>query len=186
MTEQTLSRSPEPDITGVGWEALARAQGSAQTQGVALRADIASMMLWLAADPERVTLVLQSLLDNAIRFSPIGGMVGLQIHEHADSIQPSISDERIGLPDEQFQRVFEQFYPIDSSPTRHFEGAGLGLSIAKRIVEAHGGRIWATSSLGKGSTFRFTLPRSLPAESQGVTKADADNSRRPRVSRYHD
>ena len=185
MTEQTLSRSPEPDITGVGWEALARAQGSAQTQGVALRADIASMMLWLAADPERVTLVLQSLLDNAIRFSPIGGMVGLQIHEHADSIQPSISDERIGLPDEQFQRVFEQFYPIDSSPTRHFEGAGLGLGIEQRIIEAHGGRIWASSNTGKGNALFCTLPRSLPAETQEVSEDDADGSQRPRISRYH-
>jgi signal transduction histidine kinase len=74
-------------------------------------------------------------------------------------IRVSVSDTGIGMPADQLERIFERFYQVDGSASRRFGGTGLGLAIVKRIVEAHGGRIWATSEMGRGSTFTFELPK---------------------------
>jgi signal transduction histidine kinase len=74
-------------------------------------------------------------------------------------VQASVSDTGIGIPADQLDRIFERFYQVDGSATRKFGGAGLGLAIVQRIIEAHGGRIWVESELGRGSTFSFTLPK---------------------------
>jgi len=103
------------------------------------------------------------LLNNAIKFSPSGGEVRVHLEEHPDYIQVAVSDKGIGIAQEQLDRIFDRFYQVDGSATRCFEGTGLGLAITKRIVEAHGGRIWVKSRMGKGSTFFFTLPKSRQA-----------------------
>jgi signal transduction histidine kinase len=76
-----------------------------------------------------------------------------------EKLQVSVSDSGIGIPEDKLGRVFERFYQVDGSATRKFGGAGLGLAIVRRIVEAHGGRIWVESQVGRGSTFSFTLPK---------------------------
>ena len=74
-------------------------------------------------------------------------------------VEASISDNGIGIPAGELEKIFERFYQVDGSTTRRFGGTGLGLAIVKRIVEAHGGRVWAESEQGRGSTFFFTLPK---------------------------
>jgi two-component system sensor histidine kinase VicK len=111
------------------------------------------------ADRDRVNQVLDNLIGNAIKFSPQGGTITLRLEDAGEMLQVSVSDSGIGIPQDQIERIFERFYQVDGSATRKFGGAGLGLAIVKRIVEAHGGRIWASSRLGQGSTFSFTLPK---------------------------
>jgi two-component system sensor histidine kinase VicK len=117
-------------------------------------------------------LVFQHLLENAIKFSPDGGSVQVVIEDQAECIQVAVSDQGIGIPQDQLDRIFERFYQIDSSLKRQFEGTGLGLTIAKRIVEAHGGRIWVKSRLGKGSVFYFDIPKSGLRQGRDTRNAD--------------
>jgi len=81
------------------------------------------------------------------------------VWDAGDTVEASISDTGIGIPEGELEKIFERFYQVDGSTTRRFGGTGLGLAIVKRIVEAHGGRVWAESELGRGSTFFFTLPK---------------------------
>jgi two-component system sensor histidine kinase BaeS len=110
------------------------------------------------ADPLRVQRVLANLVQNALRHTPADGTIFISAREAGNAVQIDVSDTGEGLPAEETVRVFERFYRADRSRWRGSGGAGLGLSIAKGIVEAHGGRIWAENNDGQGATFSFTLP----------------------------
>jgi len=110
------------------------------------------------ADRERVHQVLFNLLDNAVRFTPMGGRVTVTASAHNGSIDVAVVDTGPGIAAEHLPRVFERFYRVDASRSRDDGGTGIGLAIARSVVEAHGGRIWAESEPGKGSTFTFELP----------------------------
>jgi signal transduction histidine kinase len=117
------------------------------------------------ADPERIHQVLFNLLDNAFRFTPDGGSVRVRAVRANGACEVSVEDTGPGIPKEHLPLVFERFYRVDPSRSRDDGGTGIGLAIARSIVDAHGGRIWAESVEGKGSTFRFELPltgRPLP------------------------
>ncbi len=107
------------------------------------------------ADSRRIQQVLMNLLHNAIKFTPDGGHVTIRAAVAAPEMLISVSDTGIGIPADELTRIFERFYKTDHA--RADEGTGLGLAIAKHIVQGHGGRIWAESIEGKGSTFYFTL-----------------------------
>jgi PAS domain S-box-containing protein len=111
------------------------------------------------ADPRRARQVLRNLVENAVKYTPEGGPVTISARVLSDFVQISVADQGIGIEAEQLENVFDRFYQVDSASTRKVGGSGLGLSICKAIVEAHGGRIWAESKLGTGSTFHFTLPQ---------------------------
>jgi len=113
------------------------------------------------ADPRRVTQVLRNLLDNAVKYSPSGGLVVVRGEVHEPEVVLSVADQGEGIAPEHLNRLFEKFFRIKSGLGRHVVGTGLGLPIARTIVESHGGRIWAESQLGQGTTFYFTIPRSL-------------------------
>ncbi len=108
-------------------------------------------------DEQRISQVLMNLVGNAIKFTE-QGKVEVEATASNDTFVVSVSDTGPGLSEADQQRIFEEFHQVDASSTRKKGGTGLGLSIAKRIVEMHGGRIWVESTLGKGSTFSFTLP----------------------------
>jgi two-component system phosphate regulon sensor histidine kinase PhoR len=102
--------------------------------------------------------VLQNLLDNAIQYTPPGGRisVGAELCEREAVI--TVADTGIGIPLADQERIFERFYRVDAARSREAGGTGLGLSIAKHIVEAHGGRLWVESTVGRGSKFFFSIP----------------------------
>jgi two-component system, NtrC family, sensor kinase len=108
-------------------------------------------------DEQRITQVLTNLVGNAIKFTEVGE-VGVQVTSTNGAFMVAVSDTGAGIAEADQQKVFEEFQQADSSNTRKKGGTGLGLTIAKKIIEMHGGRIWVESSLGAGSTFQFTLP----------------------------
>ncbi|HTZ17202.1 MAG TPA: ATP-binding protein [Dissulfurispiraceae bacterium] len=114
----------------------------------------------IIADGTRLKQVLYNLIDNAIKFTPEGGRIYIDVFMNADKkfLIFSVKDTGIGIPDEQQNMLFQPFMQLDSSYAKKYEGTGLGLSLCKKIVELHGGYIWAESEPGKGSKFSFTCP----------------------------
>jgi signal transduction histidine kinase len=149
-------------LTDLARLALQGCEVTAAAAGIQLRAEVEPDLPTVVADRDRVNQVFDNLLANAIKFSPVGGTITIRLQQQDDAILASVTDTGIGIPPDQLHRVFERFYQVDGSATRRFGGAGVGLAIVKRIVEAHGGRIWVESELGKGSSFRFTIPRARP------------------------
>ena len=126
--------------------------------GVTLADDLPGDLPPVFADRERVHQVLFNLLDNAVRFTPTGGRVTVTASRHNGSVDVAVADTGPGISSEDLSRVFERFYRVDQSRSRDDGGTGIGLAIARSVVEAHGGRIWADSEPGRGSTFTFELP----------------------------
>ncbi|HEX8969171.1 MAG TPA: ATP-binding protein, partial [Chloroflexota bacterium] len=113
----------------------------------------------VSADQKRIYQVIQNLLTNAVKYSPAGGCITLSGRRERRELVLSISDEGLGMPAAELDRIFDRFHRVQSEVSRGIGGTGLGLAICKGLVEAHAGRIWAESAgEGKGSTFRFTLP----------------------------
>jgi signal transduction histidine kinase len=115
----------------------------------------------IVADKGRVQQVLDNILVNAIKFSPDGGTILLTMADEPEQIMVQIADQGIGLPADKVERIFERFYQVDGTSRRRFGGAGIGLAIVKRIVDAHEGKIWVESEVNQGSTFYFSLPKNL-------------------------
>jgi len=143
---------------------LLGAEVVARQAGITLKAEIPEGLPEVWGDRDRLYQVFDNLLDNAIKFSPDGGEVKVGVYDHGEYLCVEVSDTGIGIPAEELDNIFERFYQVDGSLTRRFGGAGIGLAIAKRIVEAHGGQIWACSEVGRGSTFFFTLPKASKCE----------------------
>ena len=116
------------------------------------------------ADPERILQVLRQLLDNATKYSPKGGLILLQGKMVEDKAVISVADEGVGIAPEDLNHLFDRFFRAKSNSGTQIIGTGLGLPISRAIVEAHGGRIWAESQLGRGSTFYFSLPLKGPSQ----------------------
>jgi signal transduction histidine kinase len=141
--------------------ALDRVRPVFAEKGLDLAAEIPATLPPIRADRDRVVQVLTNLLTNALRYTPAPGQVTLILSRAAGSgeLLFQVTDTGIGLAPEQLPHVFERFYRVDKSRSRAAGGSGIGLTIARALVEAMGGRIWATSAgPGQGSTFAFTLP----------------------------
>lgn len=120
-----------------------------------LELDLPDNLPDMSADAHRIDQAMSNLLGNAIKFTPEGGMIRVSGRRHNDEIVVTVTDTGPGISPEYLPKVFDWFW---QAPTSKHAGSGLGLSIAKGIVEAHGGRIWVESQLGKGSSFSFALP----------------------------
>jgi two-component system phosphate regulon sensor histidine kinase PhoR len=131
------------------------AENKKQSISVLLPSDLGP----LVGDPEKLIQVLINMLDNAIKYTPDHGKIGLEVRQAGDAIEISVSDTGIGIPKKDLSRIFERFYRVDQARSRELGGTGLGLSIVKHIIEAHGGKVSVESELGKGSRFVLTLPR---------------------------
>jgi signal transduction histidine kinase len=110
-------------------------------------------------DEVRLAQVLTNLLTNAIKYSPKGGIIKVSGRVLPSRIIITVSDQGIGIAPAEQARVFDAFYRVDDAPTRRTQGTGLGLYLAKAVVEAHGGQIWVESEPGHGAVFSFSLPR---------------------------
>jgi signal transduction histidine kinase len=137
-------------------QAIDGLQGVAERAGV--RMDNGATSVEVYADPDRVLQVLTNLLGNAVKFSPPGSVVRASAERRGRDVLFRVEDHGRGIPAEQLESVFERFRQVDASDARQKGGSGLGLAIARGIVQQHGGRIWAESVPGEGSTFHFTLP----------------------------
>ena len=131
-------------------------QATADAAGVTLRSDTAA--LTVLADADRIVQALVNLLGNAVKFSPRGAVVTLTVSPQDDDALFSVRDNGRGIPADRLEAIFERFRQVDASDAREKGGTGLGLPIARGIVEQHNGHMWAESRAGQGSTFRFTLP----------------------------
>jgi len=131
---------------------------AAESKGLSLSLEVRGPIPPLEGDRARLEQVMNNLLSNAIKFTPEGGEVWVRLAGRDDHIEVAVADTGIGIASEEMPRLFGKFFRASSAVERKIGGTGLGLFITKSIVELHGGRIWAESELGKGSTFRFTLP----------------------------
>jgi signal transduction histidine kinase len=125
---------------------------------VEVLSDLPSDLPEIEADAERVHQVIFNLVDNAVRFTPEGGEVRIEAHRRDGSVEVTVADTGVGIPAENLPRLFERFYRVDPARARGDGGTGIGLAIARSVVEAHGGTISAESEPGRGSTFTFDLP----------------------------
>ena len=149
----------EVPIAAIVAGTLDRLRLFAERQGVTLAADLPAELPPVRADAERVGQMLMNLLHNAVKFSPSGSRVTVGARAEAADVIVSVRDQGVGIPERELERIFERFYKVDRARARGKGGTGLGLAIARHIAEGHGGRIWAESEEGAGSTFSFTVPR---------------------------
>jgi two-component system OmpR family sensor kinase len=137
---------------------VSQAEVIARGKNISLRTDITEGLPEIEADGRRMEQVVANLLDNALNHTPSGGTVTVAVSPDKDGVLVSVADTGAGIPAEHLPYIFERFYKVDDARSRKTGGAGLGLAIAKQMVELHGGRIRVESEVGKGSKFSFTLP----------------------------
>jgi signal transduction histidine kinase/uncharacterized protein (DUF302 family) len=146
----------------------------ARQQGLALVTEGNKPAGLIQADHSKLKQVLYNLLSNAVKFTPAPGQVTLRVQDGADQLLVSVHDTGIGIKPQDLPKLFREFEQLDGSYTRRYQGTGLGLALCRRFVEMHGGRIWAESEFGQGSTFTFTIPRrseattTVPAASESA------------------
>lgn len=140
-------------------ESLVRsAEPLAEQRGVQLTARLDATLPLTSADPEKLETVIRNLVSNALKFTPQGGAVHVETRLQNDRLHLSVADTGIGIKPEDHSRIFDRFVQIDGSRSRAFSGTGLGLALARELIELHGGKIGLDSELGRGSTFWIELP----------------------------
>jgi signal transduction histidine kinase len=130
----------------------------AARHGITLQVDVDPRLGELVGDERKVKQVVLNLLSNAVKFTPEGGRISLKAHRLDGTVEIAVTDTGIGIAPEDQAAIFEEFRQVGSDEARKQEGTGLGLTLAKKFVDLHGGRIWVESAPGQGSTFTFTLP----------------------------
>lgn len=166
--------------TDVVERALGDIQPLIERKGLYLRREVAGDLPPVLADPVRLYQALMNLLTNATRFTERGGItVRMERVEHA--VRISVQDTGAGIPAGELSRLFKEFHQVHQTPTRESRGTGLGLCIAKSLIELHGGRIWVESTEGVGTTFHFVIPLQAP-ETPGEPLENGDGQRHSRVT----
>jgi len=145
------------DIVQLGQKVLEQNQVGAKAKNILLLMDIPETNYIVQSDQQKIHWVINQLVENAIKFTAPGGKISLDIHSLENNVQVSVRDSGMGIPSDRLEEVFEPFHQLDESTTRQQGGTGLGLSLARKIIEALGSSLNVTSSLGHGSTFTFLL-----------------------------
>jgi signal transduction histidine kinase len=143
-------------LAGLAGRAIETLNAIAQRRGISVELQ-AEEEFSVDVDAEQIERVFANLISNALKFSPDDARIVVSLRHDEERIEASVEDQGPGIPAQYLERVFEKFEQVPG--TRH-GGTGLGLTICRRFVEAHGGRIWAESAPGKGARFRFTIPKS--------------------------
>ena len=131
--------------------------------------------VWIEIDTDKMTQVIDNILNNAIKYSPDGGKITVSMKTTDDQMILSISDQGLGIPKEDLPKIFDRFYRVDKARSRAQGGTGLGLAIAKEIVKQHNGFIWAKSEYGKGSTFTIVLPYDKDAVKEEIWEDEVED-----------
>jgi two-component system sensor histidine kinase VicK len=139
-------------------EVVASFKDMASEQNITLTTESARDDLFVEADETKISIAVSNLVKNGITFTDAGGHVLVKSESLPGYVKVSVIDDGIGIPMKDLPHIFERFFQVESHLTRRHNGMGLGLSVAKVMIEMHGGRIWAESLEGKGSNFSFLLP----------------------------
>jgi len=162
-SQPDLPRAVSVDLAAIARKAVDLLMPAAQKKNQSLTADLARVPV-VVGNPDYLERAIANLIDNAVKYTPEGGQIIVSTREADAGALVEVSDNGIGIPAADLPRIFERFYRVDRSRSREMGGTGLGLSIVKHIVQAHGGSVDVTSVVGKGSTFRFTIPRPRDAK----------------------
>jgi len=157
-SEESLRRMVEVDLVAVVDEVVRERGDEAQTRGQTVNVACDRPRVLIRGDRDSLFQIIGNLLENAIKYSPRGETIEIEIEERADAGRVVVRDRGIGIPPDEVDRVFERFYRVDKARSREMGGTGLGLSIVKNLVGAMRGRIDLESELGKGSTFTVDFP----------------------------
>jgi CheY-like chemotaxis protein/anti-sigma regulatory factor (Ser/Thr protein kinase) len=158
----------------IGLASMALVGDTTKEKQVAFETIVSEATAWVRADERYLKQILVNLLGNAVKFTPDGGSVTLEIRASADTTMVDfiVSDTGIGISEEDLQRVFLPFVQVDSALSRNYGGTGLGLALVSRFVDLHGGRILVESELGKGSQFTVSIPRAEPPADEKAQSRD--------------
>lgn len=132
--------------------------GEKSEKNYTIKRDFTRRDIWVEVDTDKIQQVLDNIMNNAIKYSPDGGVITCRLVETHNHVIMSITDQGLGIPKEAISHVFDRFYRVDKARSRAQGGTGLGLAISKEVVQMHGGRIWVESREGEGSTFYISLP----------------------------
>jgi len=147
------------DIRAIVTEAVSELRLGVEEKNQSLRIQMPQEMMPIRGHPRRLRQAISNLVDNAVKYTPPGGEITVEVFDSESYITVNVIDSGPGIPLQDQPYVFDKFFRADSPETRGVSGTGLGLSIVKSVVEKHGGRVWLRSTVGSGSTFTLLLPR---------------------------
>ena len=155
-------RDQKVSLAKIVEDVLLTFQDEAKARKISLMSELGESPFYLDADEVKLGIALSNLVKNALQYTESGGHVTVKVQEEAGYFQVSVADDGIGIPAKDLPRVFERFFQVETHLTRRYGGMGLGLAVAKAMIELHNGRIWVESEEGKGSTFTVLIPREQP------------------------
>ena len=151
-------RSQKVSLAKIAEDTILNFQDEAKLRNITLKAEMKNSPFFADVDGSKIGIVFSNLVKNALQFTNPGGQITIGVEEDSGYMKVAVSDDGIGIPAKDLPRVFERFFQVEGHLTRRHGGMGLGLAVAKSMVELHGGRIWAESQEGRGSTLTFLLP----------------------------
>jgi signal transduction histidine kinase len=151
-------RNQKVSLTKIIDDVIVTFQDDARSRNITLQSKEQESLFHLEADEVKLSIALSNLVKNALQFTGTGGHVTIHAQQEGDDYKVSVADDGIGIPARDLPRIFERFFQVETHLTRRYGGMGLGLAVAKAMIELHNGRIWAESEEGKGSTFTFLVP----------------------------
>jgi signal transduction histidine kinase len=158
-------RSQKASLARIAQDTILSFQDEAKARNITLKAEMKDSPFFVDVDGAKIGIVFGNLVKNALQFTNPGGQITITVEEDSGFMKVSVHDNGVGIPAKDLPRIFERFFQVEEHLTRRHGGMGLGLSVAKSIVELHGGRIWAESQEAGGSTVTFLLP--VETENQG-------------------
>jgi len=158
-------RSHQVSLSKIAEDTILTFHDEAASRNITLKLDSDGSPFYVEADGVKISIAVSNLVKNAIQFTDSGGHITLKVAEESGYMKVSVIDDGIGIPPRDLPRVFERFFQVETHLTRRYGGMGLGLAVAKAMIDLHGGRIWVESEEGKGSTFTFLLPTNQTQES---------------------
>lgn len=176
QTGNARIRGHEVSMAKIAEDVALTFQDEAESKNITLTREWDDRPHFIEADSVKINIALSNLVKNALQFTNAGGTVRINVGEESGYVKVSVSDDGIGIPAKELSKVFDRFFQVEEHLTRKHGGMGLGLAVAKSMIELHDGRIWAESEEGKGSTFTFLLPvngMERPAKSTGHLLSEA-------------